>query len=434
MNDIHSIFRMPHIGIHGLDEIEPHFALRQYTAQKNNVLFREGDKPDTFFIVKSGQILVSRQNQQAQAQKLSVLSQGRFFGEVGLAEKKKRTVTARPLIDSEVYQLDRERFMALSTENQAFSQLLSKLSMNRTLRKTAPFWGLDDLSLFTIQKMVTEKMFIPHATILHEEQDSDGLYLVLEGYVEKVRRLKPSGTFIATRIMGGDFFGETCLLNVPNSSTFYAGSRRTRVLFLSQLNFQALFSAIPQISLNMLKASLTRGEEESYESRATNTAKLGKPASITFQKEKCLACRTCELACFSAKLRTANLFDGTGQALAPSCITRLDKSAYNPRFVPKAIRCNECTETPCISSCNRGAIRRDDLTGIVLIDEAQCNGCGLCQMACPSQAITVILANGKRQTAFKCDGCLDDPQGPACVRNCPTNALGLSPKTVILAA
>ena len=60
------------------------------------------------------------------------------------------------------------------------------------------------------------------------------------------------------------------------------------------------------------------------------------------------------------------------------------------------------------------------LRNIVKIDETKCNGCGLCQKACP---YGMIIFEEEQKKASKCDLCGGKPQ---CVRVCPTNALGVA--------
>jgi electron transport protein HydN len=88
------------------------------------------------------------------------------------------------------------------------------------------------------------------------------------------------------------------------------------------------------------------------------------------------------------------------------------------------------------------AISRAD--GKVLVNTERCVGCHLCLMACPFGAIEFAPLNcdaapiypaaanssgEKNKTtmyrANKCDLCNDREDGPACITNCPENALVL---------
>ncbi len=72
-----------------------------------------------------------------------------------------------------------------------------------------------------------------------------------------------------------------------------------------------------------------------------------------------------------------------------------------------------------MEACIAGAIRKNSTTGVVTIDEQRCIGCWTCIMVCPFGA---VASSGKREVAYKCDGC-EESEEMACVEACPTGAL-----------
>ena len=92
-----------------------------------------------------------------------------------------------------------------------------------------------------------------------------------------------------------------------------------------------------------------------------------------------------------------------------------------------SVACNHCDDAPCISACPCGCIYKDEETGFTLFDTTNCIGCHSCAMACPFGAPT-YGADGKMK---KCDGCYTRVKmglQPACVHNCPTEAIRLVPR------
>jgi Fe-S-cluster-containing dehydrogenase component len=90
--------------------------------------------------------------------------------------------------------------------------------------------------------------------------------------------------------------------------------------------------------------------------------------------------------------------------------------------------CLHCDDAPCVTVCPTGASFKRAEDGIVLVNEADCMGCGLCAWACPYGAREVDVAAGIMK---KCTLCVDrihdearapDDRQPACVRTCPTGA------------
>ena len=65
------------------------------------------------------------------------------------------------------------------------------------------------------------------------------------------------------------------------------------------------------------------------------------------------------------------------------------------------MRCNHCTDAPCIEICPTNALfKRDD--GIVDFDSEACIGCKACMQACPYDAIYI---DKDTNTAAKCNFC-----------------------------
>ena len=86
--------------------------------------------------------------------------------------------------------------------------------------------------------------------------------------------------------------------------------------------------------------------------------------------------------------------------------------------------------------CPTGAIHRDQATGLVVINDGTCIGCSTCANSCPYSNIRMVETRNTRGEllqdretslpilkATKCDLCIGQLGGPACVRACPHEAL-----------
>jgi Fe-S-cluster-containing dehydrogenase component len=130
----------------------------------------------------------------------------------------------------------------------------------------------------------------------------------------------------------------------------------------------------------------------------------------------CIGCFACETAC----KQEHNLPVGTKWMH----VVRVGPVEINGRlvmdFVP--MHCRHCENPPCMQACPVDAIsKRAD--GIVLYDEKTCIGCKNCIEACPFGAAQY---NPDVQRAQACNLCyerVDQGLLPACVQNCPTQAL-----------
>ena len=90
--------------------------------------------------------------------------------------------------------------------------------------------------------------------------------------------------------------------------------------------------------------------------------------------------------------------------------------------------CLHCEDAPCVTVCPTGASYKRVEDGIVLVNESDCIGCGLCAWACPYGARELDPSAGVMK---KCTLCVDriyntnlvpEDREPACVRTCPAGA------------
>jgi tetrathionate reductase subunit B len=85
-------------------------------------------------------------------------------------------------------------------------------------------------------------------------------------------------------------------------------------------------------------------------------------------------------------------------------------------FVP--YNCMHCDHPPCIEVCVSGATYKDKASGLVLVDQEACIGCGYCVEACPYDARYI---DQKRGVVDKCNACvqrLEVGLETACVATC----------------
>lgn len=143
--------------------------------------------------------------------------------------------------------------------------------------------------------------------------------------------------------------------------------------------------------------------------------------TIVVNVEKCLACKSCEIACALAHSKSKVLEEAVAESPKPQQMVTVE--AAGEYGVP--IQCRHCENAPCIPVCPTKAIHRPSPDGPVLIDKDRCIGCKFCLMVCPFGVIN-ISAGGT--AVLKCDLCIERTrmgEQPACVEACPTKALKL---------
>lgn len=132
----------------------------------------------------------------------------------------------------------------------------------------------------------------------------------------------------------------------------------------------------------------------------------------------CIGCHLCEIHCLAEHSRSRQIVRAH-KAEQPRAQARLHVEEDLPLTL--AVPCHHCSEPMCVYACLTGAMQKDEETGIVTSDPERCMGCWTCIMVCPYAAPVRDPARG---IVVKCDLC-SHLVTPACVANCPNEALTL---------
>ncbi|CAM4135899.1 4Fe-4S dicluster domain-containing protein [Palleronia rufa] len=164
----------------------------------------------------------------------------------------------------------------------------------------------------------------------------------------------------------------------------------------------------------------------------------GKRLGLVIDLDTCVGCHACVIACkaWNTEEGQSPLADMDAHGAHPSGaflnrvhsyeVTPHDGTAPRIVHVPKS--CLHCTDAPCVTVCPTGASWKRAEDGIVLVNEAECIGCGLCAWACPYGAREQDPAQKVMKKCTLCVDRIDNPalpeidRIPACVRTCPTGA------------
>ncbi|WP_145530794.1 formate-dependent uric acid utilization protein AegA [Yersinia alsatica] len=154
---------------------------------------------------------------------------------------------------------------------------------------------------------------------------------------------------------------------------------------------------------------------------------------IVADAESCIGCRSCEVACVVA--HHEGRFPDKPDYFTPRV------KVFKNNDSATAVFCHHCEDAPCASTCPNGAIV--EMNNSIQVIQEKCIGCKTCMIACPFGMMTVVtetvqpashrLADAYQRTeAQKCDLCIDQPDGPACIKTCPTQALTLVDQNYLL--
>jgi carbon-monoxide dehydrogenase iron sulfur subunit len=148
---------------------------------------------------------------------------------------------------------------------------------------------------------------------------------------------------------------------------------------------------------------------------------------IYCQIDKCLACRSCELACAIVHSNTKDLVMAIGETPLPAGYIQVEAVDRNGSLNHRrsiALQCRQCEEPACVKACISGGMYIDEKTNNIVINPDKCVACWSCVMVCP---FGVIIRHEGLHKALKCDHC-PDLDTPACVKACPTKALQYTEK------
>ena len=136
---------------------------------------------------------------------------------------------------------------------------------------------------------------------------------------------------------------------------------------------------------------------------------------FVIDNRKCIGCHACTTACKSEHQVPVGV--------NRTWVKQVEKGEFpNTRRLFSVMRCNHCTDAPCVEICPTEALHyRPD--GIVDFDKDRCIGCKSCMQACPYDALYI---DPETHTAAKCNYCahrIDVGLEPACVNVCPEHAI-----------
>jgi ATP-binding cassette subfamily B protein len=105
------------------------FVTEQFAAER--VVIREGDEGDRFYVIARGRLEVSRNGHDDRPQRVAVLTDGDYFGEMALLSDAPRNATVRTLSPATLLALPRGQFNNLVGRSAAIRARLEETFVRR---------------------------------------------------------------------------------------------------------------------------------------------------------------------------------------------------------------------------------------------------------------------------------------------------------------
>jgi Fe-S-cluster-containing dehydrogenase component/CRP-like cAMP-binding protein len=381
----------------------------------------------------------------------AVLGANDFFGELAALGRIPRTATVFAETPARVLEIRWQGLRELHRFDPGWRRQLDKTyrenALLAALREAPMFSHLDaadlrkvsDSVLFethgsfdwhtTYKRLREQGKESEHGTVIAREGDyPDGLLYVRAGFA-RISKAMGNGERTLNYLGAGDFHGMDELYAAWQGKSGDAGALDTSLTALGYVDLlriprQALEEFVfptyraPAQTMSAL-AGRDVGEDALLE-WAVDQRFINGTQAMLIDLDACVRCDDCVRACASTH-------------------------GGNPRFLRHgsiadhwmvANACMHCADPVCLIGCPTGAIHRTIEGGMVVINDDTCIGCGTCAASCPYDNIRLVDIRNKAgdlvqdtathlpiQKATKCDLCVGNMGGPACVRACPHDAL-----------
>ena len=113
-------------------EVMKRFHLRKVPGE--TLLFKEGDPPTSFFMVRNGGVEIFTQNPHGEKVILALLQGGNIFGEIGLLYDKPRMANAKTTLPTKLLEITQEDFKAFLLQFPHLQTKLKEISLKRLSR------------------------------------------------------------------------------------------------------------------------------------------------------------------------------------------------------------------------------------------------------------------------------------------------------------
>jgi cAMP-dependent protein kinase regulator len=239
-----------------LDNIANHLKQERFPA--GEVVIREGEEGDIFYILERGKVSVWRIDERQVEQKIDELGPGQYFGEVALVSNAPRNATVRADTPLTALTLDYGDF------NQCVRQYVNlSYQVNENVRYSWLLRGMpifDELSSQDLDQLAAwlEPESVGAGEILFNEGDPGDKFYIVESGEVVISRMVDNQPVEISRREPGEYFGEIALLqDRPRTATITA-SVDTRLLSLKAEHFQEFFSHFMQLSATISRTGSRR--------------------------------------------------------------------------------------------------------------------------------------------------------------------------------
>jgi CRP-like cAMP-binding protein len=223
----------------------------------DSLVIRQGEPGTSFFFVATGEVCVFTTDADpdgagARSPQLARLHENAIFGEMALLAAQPRSASVRTVGETDLLELGRHSLAAIAEEITAVALALHSFTRDRLLgnlmAKSPLFRPFDGQQQRELLRRFTSHDVAPGTVIIHQGEPGRGLFVVLTGELEVLRRSHdhdaPQSISVLT---SGDVFGEIALLRGGETSATVVAIQPSTVLFLGRETVERMIEAFPEL-------------------------------------------------------------------------------------------------------------------------------------------------------------------------------------------
>jgi len=201
-------------------------AMEEVSYESGNVIIRQGDPGDNFYVVEEGEccIYVKGQDPADQTEDpknygnlVGTIGRNRCFGELALMYGSPRAATITAKTAVKLWALDRVSFRSILMQTTLHQRKLYE----KFLSRVPILQGLTNWERMTVADALEQRTFAEEEIIIREGEAGHSFYIVIEGEARVYN--KQNGATCIAKVLPSDYFGELALLtDRPRAATVIA--------------------------------------------------------------------------------------------------------------------------------------------------------------------------------------------------------------------
>jgi len=194
-------------------------AMVEVKFKADDMIIRQGDEGDNFYVVESGECEVWIQKGEAAPHRVSVVKEGGSFGELALIYGTQRAATVKATTDVTLWAIDRITYRKI-----LMGATIKKRKMYENFLEKVPILApLNHWERLTVADALEPESYHDGETIVRQGDRGDCFFIIVEGQTKVSQKTEQGEVVEVARLYPSSYFGEIALLtDRPRAATVTA--------------------------------------------------------------------------------------------------------------------------------------------------------------------------------------------------------------------